>query len=101
MENKGLNVFNTAYILATPDTATDGDFERVKGVIAHEYFHNWTGERAVSNRVYVGQSRAICLSQQREVLVTKRARQILSDVEREPRVANATLTQSLDVLRLN
>jgi aminopeptidase N len=42
MENKGLNVFNTAYVLADQATATDGDFERVEGVIAHEYFHNWT-----------------------------------------------------------
>jgi len=45
MENKGLNVFNTAYVLADKDTATDGDFERVEGVIGHEYFHNWTGNR--------------------------------------------------------
>ena len=45
MENKGLNVFNTAYVLADQETATDGDFERVEGVIGHEYFHNWTGNR--------------------------------------------------------
>ncbi|GMH88628.1 hypothetical protein TrVE_jg3264 [Triparma verrucosa] len=45
MENKGLNVFNTAYVLADQKTATDGDFERVEGVIGHEYFHNWTGNR--------------------------------------------------------
>ena len=45
MENKGLNVFNTAYVLADPATATDGDYERVEGVIGHEYFHNWTGNR--------------------------------------------------------
>ena len=45
MENKSLNVFNTAYILARPDTATDFDYERIDGVIAHEYFHNWTGNR--------------------------------------------------------
>ncbi|CAJ1946529.1 unnamed protein product [Cylindrotheca closterium] len=45
MENKGLNVFNTAYVLADKDTATDSDFERVEGVIGHEYFHNWTGNR--------------------------------------------------------
>ena len=45
MENKGLNVFNTACVLAKSTTATDGDFERVQGVIAHEYFHNWTGNR--------------------------------------------------------
>ncbi|MCH2101661.1 MAG: aminopeptidase N [Planctomycetes bacterium] len=45
MENKSLNVFNTAYVLARPDTATDADFENIEGVIGHEYFHNWTGNR--------------------------------------------------------
>ncbi len=45
MENKGLNIFNTKYVLARPDTATDADYEHIEGVIAHEYFHNWTGNR--------------------------------------------------------
>ena len=45
MENKGLNVFNTKYVLADAQTATDGDFDAVEGVIAHEYFHNWSGNR--------------------------------------------------------
>ncbi|TNE66474.1 MAG: aminopeptidase N [Alphaproteobacteria bacterium] len=45
MENKGLNVFNTKYVLASPDTATDVDFDNIEGVIGHEYFHNWTGNR--------------------------------------------------------
>lgn len=45
MENTSLNIFNTALVLAHQDTATDTDFERVEGVIAHEYFHNWTGNR--------------------------------------------------------
>jgi len=45
MENKGLNVFNSKYVLARVDTATDDDFEAVEAVIAHEYFHNWTGNR--------------------------------------------------------
>ena len=45
MENKGLNVFNSALVLARPDTATDADYERIEGVIGHEYFHNWTGNR--------------------------------------------------------
>jgi aminopeptidase N len=45
MENKGLNVFNTKYILARPDTATDADYEGIETVVAHEYFHNWTGNR--------------------------------------------------------
>jgi aminopeptidase N len=45
MENKGLNIFNTRYVLAKPDTATDSDYEGIESVIAHEYFHNWTGDR--------------------------------------------------------
>lgn len=45
MENKGLNVFNTAYCLADPKSATDSDYERIESVIGHEYFHNWTGNR--------------------------------------------------------
>ena len=45
MENKGLNVFNTSCVLASPDTAVDTAYQRVEGVIAHEYFHNWSGNR--------------------------------------------------------
>lgn len=45
MENKGLNIFNTRCVLASPATATDADFESVEAIIAHEYFHNWTGNR--------------------------------------------------------
>ncbi|MCC6734530.1 MAG: aminopeptidase N [Bauldia sp.] len=45
MENKGLNVFNDRFVLADSDTATDGDYAYIEGVIAHEYFHNWTGNR--------------------------------------------------------
>lgn len=45
MENKGLNVFNAKYVLALPETATDKDYLDIEGVIAHEYFHNWTGNR--------------------------------------------------------
>ncbi|MDG1282026.1 MAG: aminopeptidase N [Pseudorhodobacter sp.] len=45
MENKGLNIFNSKYVLALPDTATDDDYARIEAIIAHEYFHNWTGNR--------------------------------------------------------
>ncbi|HEY8003962.1 MAG TPA: aminopeptidase N, partial [Phenylobacterium sp.] len=45
MENKGLNIFNSSLLLADPQTATDTDFERIESVVAHEYFHNWTGDR--------------------------------------------------------
>jgi len=45
MENKGLNIFNTKYVLAQPETATDIDFANIESVVAHEYFHNWTGNR--------------------------------------------------------
>jgi aminopeptidase N len=45
MENKGLNIFNTRYVLAKPETATDADYQNIEAVIAHEYFHNWTGNR--------------------------------------------------------
>ncbi len=45
MENKGLNIFNSRYILADPETATDMDYDGILGVVAHEYFHNWSGNR--------------------------------------------------------
>jgi len=45
MENKGLNIFNSKYVLADPATATDGDYQGIMGVVAHEYFHNWSGDR--------------------------------------------------------
>lgn len=45
MENKSLNVFNSSLILASPETATDGDYAAIEGVIGHEYFHNYTGDR--------------------------------------------------------
>ncbi len=45
MENKGLNIFNTSALLASPATATDADFSRIESIVAHEYFHNWTGNR--------------------------------------------------------
>jgi aminopeptidase N len=45
MENKGLNIFNARYVLATPETATDRDYEHIESIVGHEYFHNWTGNR--------------------------------------------------------
>lgn len=45
MENKGLNIFNSSAVLASPETSTDANFERIEAIIAHEYFHNWTGNR--------------------------------------------------------
>jgi len=45
MENKGLNIFNSKYVLASAESATDNDYQGIEGVIAHEYFHNWTGNR--------------------------------------------------------
>ena len=45
MENKGLNIFNSSAVLASPETSTDDNFERIEAIIAHEYFHNWTGNR--------------------------------------------------------
>ena len=45
MENKGLNIFNDKYVLASAETATDADFDRIEAIVAHEYFHNWTGNR--------------------------------------------------------
>lgn len=52
MENKSLNVFNTKYVLAHPATATDADYAGVEGVVAHEYFHNWTGNRVTCRDWY-------------------------------------------------
>ena len=45
MENKSLNVFNAKYVLANPETATDDDYANIEAIVAHEYFHNWTGNR--------------------------------------------------------
>ena len=45
MENKGLNIFNSRYVLSSPETATDADYDNIERIIAHEYFHNWTGNR--------------------------------------------------------
>ena len=51
MENKGLNIFNSKYVLAKPETATDADYAGIENVIGHEYFHNWT---VTESRVVTG-----------------------------------------------
>ncbi len=75
MENKGLNVFNDALILARPDTATDADYERIESVIAHEYFHNWTGNRVTCRDWF-----QLCL---KEGLTVFRDQEFTSDIRSE------------------
>ena len=77
MENKGLNIFNSALVLASAETATDTNFERIEGVIAHEYFHNWTGNRITCRDWF-----QLCL---KEGLTVFRDQQFTSDV-RSPAV---------------
>jgi aminopeptidase N len=76
MENKGLNVFNDKYVLATPDTATDGDFAGIEAVIAHEYFHNWTGNRITCRDWF-----QLCL---KEGLTVFRDQEFSSDMRSRP-----------------
>ena len=76
MENKGLNVFNDKYVLATGDTATDGDFGGVEAVIAHEYFHNWTGNRITCRDWF-----QLCL---KEGLTVFRDQEFTSDMRSRP-----------------
>ena len=77
MENKGLNIFNASAVLASPETATDADFERIEAIIAHEYFHNWTGNRITCRDWF-----QLCL---KEGLTVFRDQQFTSDV-RSPAV---------------
>ena len=72
MENKGLNIFNSRLVLASPETATDADYERIESVIAHEYFHNWTGNRITCRDWF-----QLCL---KEGLTVFRDQQFTSDV---------------------
>lgn len=72
MENKGLNIFNSKLVLADRDTATDADFERIESVIAHEYFHNWTGNRITCRDWF-----QLCL---KEGLTVYRDQQFTSDM---------------------
>ena len=77
MENKGLNIFNSALVLASPETATDSNYERIESVIAHEYFHNWTGNRITCRDWF-----QLCL---KEGLTVYRDQQFTSDM-RDPAV---------------
>ena len=76
MENKGLNVFNSSCVLASPETSTDGNFERIEAIIAHEYFHNWTGNRITCRDWF-----QLCL---KEGLTVFRDAQFTSDMRSEP-----------------
>ncbi|MCQ0969989.1 aminopeptidase N [Paracoccus sp. TK19116] len=76
MENKGLNIFNSKLVLASPETATDADYERIEGVIAHEYFHNWTGNRITCRDWF-----QLCL---KEGLTVFRDQQFTSDLRSAP-----------------
>lgn len=76
MENKGLNIFNSKLVLASPETATDDDYNRIEGVIAHEYFHNWTGNRITCRDWF-----QLCL---KEGLTVFRDQQFTGDMRSQP-----------------
>jgi len=76
MENKGLNIFNSKFVLALPETATDHDFARIEAIIAHEYFHNWTGNRITCRDWF-----QLCL---KEGLTVFRDQQFSSDMRSAP-----------------
>jgi aminopeptidase N len=76
MENKGLNVFNDKYVLASPESATDSDFAQIEAVIAHEYFHNWTGDRITCRDWF-----QLCL---KEGLTVYRDQEFSSDMRSRP-----------------
>jgi aminopeptidase N len=78
MENKGLNIFNSSAVLASPTTSTDANFERIEAIIAHEYFHNWTGNRITCRDWF-----QLCL---KEGLTVFRDQKFTGDV-RDPAVA--------------
>ena len=88
MENKGLNIFNDKLVLARPDTASDGDYASIESVIAHEYFHNWTGDR-VSCRDWF----QLCL---KEGLTVFRDQEFTGDVRMGPveRIITARLLKT-------
>ncbi|MGV6803292.1 MAG: aminopeptidase N [Ruegeria sp.] len=76
MENKGLNIFNSSAVLASPETSTDANFERIEAIIAHEYFHNWTGNRITCRDWF-----QLCL---KEGLTVFRDAQFTSDMRSAP-----------------
>ena len=76
MENKGLNIFNSSCVLASPETATDANYERIEAIIAHEYFHNWTGNRITCRDWF-----QLCL---KEGLTVFRDAQFTADMRSEP-----------------
>jgi aminopeptidase N len=76
MENKGLNIFNSSCVLASPDTSTDANYERIEAIIAHEYFHNWTGNRITCRDWF-----QLCL---KEGLTVFRDAQFTSDLRSAP-----------------
>ncbi len=83
MENKGLNVFNTRYVLANPQTATDDDYLAIEGVIAHEYFHNWTGNRVTCRdwfQLSLKEGLTVFRDQEFSADMSSRAIQRISDV---------------------
>lgn len=76
MENKGLNIFNSSCVLASAETSTDMNFERIEAIIAHEYFHNWTGNRITCRDWF-----QLCL---KEGLTVYRDAQFTADMRSEP-----------------
>ncbi len=83
MENKGLNIFNSKYVLASPETATDDDYLAIEGVIAHEYFHNWTGNRVTCRdwfQLTLKEGLTVFRDQQFSADMTAAAVQRISDV---------------------
>lgn len=88
MENKGLNIFNDKYILAEPDTATDADYAAIEAIVAHEYFHNWTGNRITCRDWF-----QLCL---KEGLTVYRDQEFSSDMRSRAvkRIADSRLLKS-------
>ena len=85
MENKGLNIFNSKFVLAKPSTATDDDYEGIESVVAHEYFHNWTGNRVTCRdwfQLTLKEGLTVFRDQEFSADMTSRAVQRIKDVTR-------------------